>query len=109
MIWRAAVFELKGNRFIVPGYWYPDPEPEDYDGWSPAAVIIEAMMFRVMCHCEPKAAWIEAETDENGGATFDGAQVRLHGRGFAHGAIDVLVISGPALEAARAKAKEAGT
>lgn len=91
---RARVFKKDGNEFLIPGYWYPEDD-DNWDGMSHTAILSNGMMMSVVCGFDGKEEWRDFETDESGHASIAHIPYRLISRGFAHGAIDVLLISGP--------------
>lgn len=94
MICHARVFVTKeGNRFLIPGYWYVDDDPDVGLG-SPSAVLIDGMMMGVVCGFKSEE-WVDIESGSDGVGEIAHIPYRMTGRQFAHGAIDVLLIGGP--------------
>ena len=103
MKFRAHVFKLRGNSFLIPGYWYPEEEPDGYEGMSPAAVICDSMMVGVIMGCDAgRIEWKEFEADEHGIADFTHILCQLRGSVFKHGAIDAMLFAGPMFDIAMA-------
>lgn len=85
--YRCRVFEKDGNRFLVPGVWHPADE-------SSVDVLCNALMFSCVLGAD-EAEWIDVEVKDDGTADLEHIPTRVAGRQFAHGAMDVLLLSGP--------------
>jgi hypothetical protein len=99
---RAKVFRKDGNRFLVPGYWYEEDDPDA----SPSSLSLSAMMFAVVCKLDVDKDWLELEAT-GGVADLPNAPYRIVGPQFEHGAVDVLLISGPLFDEVLAEAQAA--
>jgi hypothetical protein len=91
---KVRVFERDGNRFIVPGFWTTDDDP-NWPGMDHSTLSVESMLFSVVVGCVPKTEWLEVETDEKGHGFVPHIDLDLQGRQFANGAVRVWAISGP--------------
>ncbi len=90
----ARVFVSKeGNRFLIPGYWYADDDPDVGLG-SASACIIDGMMIGVVCGFESEE-WIDIASGPDGIGEIAHIRYQMTGQQFMHGAIDVLLIGGP--------------
>lgn len=94
MKFRARVFKKDGNRFLIPGYWYPEDDA-GWDGMSPSAILCDGMMMSVVCGFDGKEEWMDFDADDNGRADLVNIPYHLTGRQFANGAVSVLLIGGP--------------
>lgn len=91
---RARVFVTKdGNRFLIPGYWYSDDDP-DLGLGSASACLLDGMMIGVVCGFKSEE-WLEIHSGPDGVGEIAHIPYRMTGRQFAHGAVDVLLIGGP--------------
>jgi hypothetical protein len=89
---RAKIFISKdGDRFLVPGFWYDTSDAE----FSSSSLMLNAMMFAVVCGCKTAPGWLEVETDADGRADIPNQPYDLIGRQFEHGGIHVMLIGGP--------------
>lgn len=96
---RVRVFERDGNRFLVSGFWYRDDDPDYFE------VMTEAMIFSVVAGCEDKIEWLELEEQSGEVVPVKNVHYRLVGRQFEHGAVDIMLISGPLFDEAVAEAR----
>lgn len=91
---RAYVYKDKvGNRFLVPGHWYSDDNPEVGLG-SQMVCTTEGFMFCAVLDMAHDG-WLEI--DDSGNLMH--YPYRLLGGQFAHGKVDILLIEGPAMDA----------
>lgn len=99
--YRCKVFERDGNRFLIPGIWHRADDPEGH-----TEALCNGLMFSAVLQASDDE-WIDVEVDENGHADLEHVTGRFTGREFAHGSMDVLVLSGPMFDAAhRAKGEQ---
>lgn len=98
---KARVFHKDGNRFLVPGYWC-DEGDDDWQGMSISSILCDGMMLGVVCGLDNRQDWLEIETKDDGTADLINIPYRMVGSQFAHGAIDILLISGPLFDEAMA-------
>jgi hypothetical protein len=91
---RARVFSKDGNRFLVPGYW-TDETDENWQGMSMEAVLIGGMILSVVGKMDSTLEWLDIEPNDAGKADVLHVPYQLVGSVFAHGSIDILLISGP--------------
>ena len=101
MKFRARVFKKDANHFLIPGYWYPEDD-DNWDGMSHSAILCDGMMMSVLCGFDGKEEWKDFEATDDGHADLVNIPYRLVSPRFAHGAIDVLLISGPLFDEAMA-------
>src|SRR6185295_712163 len=93
MKFHARIFDKDGNRFIVRGFWYSDDDPEAGLG-SQLTCMTESMLFAVVMNAKAND-WIEITADECGHGAIARVPYRIIGPQFAHGAVDIMLISGP--------------
>lgn len=98
MIAKAKVFEKDGNRFLVPGCWYV--EGRDEETGDALSAMSNALMLSVVCGANYDEGWMEFSADDEGTADLTHVPHRIVGRQFAHGGIDILLISGPLFDEA---------
>lgn len=91
----AKVFEKDGNRFLIPGVWREANGEYDHGG-----TIYNALMFSVVLGVKEEPDWLRIETDSDGRADFIHVPHFIADRGFAHGGMEVLLISGPLFDEA---------
>jgi hypothetical protein len=91
---RARVFQKDGNRFLIPGYWC-DEADENWQGMSVASILCDGMMLGVVCGLDSHQEWLDVESDADGNAALTHIPYQMLGQQFAHGGIDVPLISGP--------------
>lgn len=99
---RARVFSKDGNRFLIPGYWC-DEGDENWSGMSSTAILCDGMMLGIVCGFDAEQDWLDVPIGENGRAELTNIPYRLIGRQFTHGAIDILLVSGPLFDEATAR------
>jgi hypothetical protein len=92
----ALVFSKDDSRFLIPGFWYSDDDPELGLG-SRSSVLCESMLMTIASDMKSEE-FIELEADENGQGGIAHKIVKLSGSRFRNGGFDVLVISGPLFE-----------
>jgi hypothetical protein len=90
---RARVYTKDGNRFLIPGHWYCDDDPEIGMG-SASAVICDSMMWSVVCGLEA-IDWLDLDAGNDGLGTIEHYQMEMRGPQFAQGAVPVMLIGGP--------------
>lgn len=95
---RARVFSKDGNRFLIPGYWCDEDDP-DWDGRSMAGVICDSMMMSVVLGLDPCNEWLELAPKPDGTADVLHYLYELHGPQFQHGRATIFLISGPLFDA----------
>ncbi len=99
---RARVYTKDGNRFIVPGHWYSNDDPDIGLG-SMSAVLCESMIWGVVCDLDAKE-WIDLEAGEDGQGTIEHYLLDMVSPKFAHGGVKVLLIGGPMFDEEHAEA-----
>jgi hypothetical protein len=103
---RARIYEKDGNKFLIPGHWYCDDDPDIGMG-SGSAVICDSMMWGVVCGLEAKE-WLDLEAGDDGHGMIEHYKMDMIGPQFAHGAVPVLLIGGPLFEENHAEAIQRG-
>jgi hypothetical protein len=96
MIIHAYVYAKDGNRFIIPGHWYCDDDPEIGLG-SHAICLCEGLMFGAVLGMKHDG-WLDVEADERGHGSIMHLPYRFVGPQFANGAVDVLLIGGSLMD-----------
>lgn len=103
---RARVYTKDGNRFLIPGHWYCDDDPDVGMG-SAASVICDSMMWGIVCGLKADD-WIDLEAGEDGKGTVEHYEYQMNGRQFAHGGVTVFLIGGPLFDDEHAEAIRCG-
>lgn len=103
---RARVYAKDGNRFLIPGHWYCDDDPEIGLG-SHSAVLCEGMMWSVVCGLKDDE-WIDLTAEEDGHGIIEHYLIQMTNPGFAHGGVNVLLIGGPMFDDEHAEAIRLG-
>jgi hypothetical protein len=102
----ARVYTKDDNRFLIPGHWYSDDDPNIGMG-SASNVICEGFMFGVICDLKPEG-WIDLEAGDDGQGTIEHYQINMTGRQFAHGGMPIMLIGGPLFDENHAEAVRSG-
>lgn len=103
---RARVYVKDENRFLIPGHWYCEDDPDIGLG-SATNVICDSFMWGAICGLKADD-WIDLEAGEDGHGTIEHYVYNMDGRQFAHGRVTVLLIGGPLFDAAHAEAVRLG-
>ena len=98
---KAKVFAKDGNRFLVPGVWFESGSDEFAD------VLWDAMMMAVTMGAEQEPDLLTVETNDDGSTELAHTLAFVAGRGFAHGGVEVMVLSGPIFDSAALPSPEA--
>jgi hypothetical protein len=101
MAMKAKVFEKDGNRFLMPGLWFDEDHIEE-GAKTEFDILCDALMYSCVLGLKEEPGWLEIKIGENGEGDIPNRPVRLVGPQFAHGAVDVFVISGPLFDSPEA-------
>jgi hypothetical protein len=103
---RARVYTKDGNRFLIPGHWYCDDDPDIGMG-SASNVICDSMIWGIVCGMKADE-WVDLDAGEDGHGTIEHYVYNMDGAQFAHGRVTVFLIGGPMFEDEHAEAIRRG-
>jgi hypothetical protein len=94
---KAKVFVKDGHRFLVPGVWFED-------GTDAFDAMMSGMMMAVTLGADQEPDFLTVEARDDGTSELPHVPHFITGRDFAHGGVEVMVLSGPIFDSAKTTA-----